>query len=174
RRAFCAAGVAALAAATLPCRRLLAATDGELAATGLDGRQLNLKPSELGELRAALRGALLTADAAGYDTARRLCNPALDPKPALIARCAGAAGVGRIGRKYGLSCDNLTAVDVVTADGRFARTSATENPDLFWALRGGGGNFGVVTSFEYRLHAVGPMLFGGTIDYPFAQAHQVL
>ncbi len=93
RRAFCAAGVAALAAATLPCRRLLAATDGELAATGLDGRQLNLKPSELGELRAALRGALLTADAAGYDTARRLWNPAFDHKPALIARCAGAADV---------------------------------------------------------------------------------
>jgi FAD/FMN-containing dehydrogenase len=83
-------------------------------------------------------------------------------------------GFGRLCRKYGLACDNLTAADLVTADGRFVRVSATENPDLLWALRGGGGNFGVVTSFEYRLHAVGPTMFGGRLVYPFTQAREVL
>jgi hypothetical protein len=63
---------------------------------------------------------------------------------------------------------------VVTADGRLVRTNAGENPDLFWGLRGGGGNFGVVTSFEYRLHAVGPMLYGGEISFPFADARQLM
>jgi FAD/FMN-containing dehydrogenase len=266
RRTFCAAGLATLAAATFPGRRLWGAT-GELEAATLNGRHVTLTPAEMSELRAALRGELLTAGDSGYDSARRLWNPAFDHRPALIARCAGAAdvmhavsfaaahglltavrggghslsgqsgcdggividvsamggvrvdpvakrarvesgvllgqfdreaqafglattagtaadtgiagltlggGVGRIGRKFGLSCDNLTAVDVVTADGHFLRTSAAENPELFWGLRGGGGNFGVVTSFEYRLHPVGPMLFGGTVSYPFADARAVL
>jgi len=83
-------------------------------------------------------------------------------------------GFGRIGRKYGLACDNLTAVDLVTADGRFVKASAADNPDLFWGLRGGGGNFGVATSFEYRLHSVGPTLFGGALVYPFAGARELL
>jgi FAD/FMN-containing dehydrogenase len=83
-------------------------------------------------------------------------------------------GFGRLCRKYGLACDNLVAADLVTADGRFVRVSATENPDLLWALRGGGGNFGVVTSFEYRLHPVGPTMFGGRVVYPFTQAREVL
>ncbi|HLY51445.1 MAG TPA: FAD-binding oxidoreductase [Steroidobacteraceae bacterium] len=83
-------------------------------------------------------------------------------------------GFGRLCRKYGLACDNLVAADLVTADGRFVKASLTENPDLLWALRGGGGNFGVVTSFEYRLHAVGPTMFGGRVVYPFTQAREVL
>ena len=70
--------------------------------------------------------------------------------------------------------DNLLSVDVVTADGRFLSASADENPDLFWGLRGGGGNFGIATSFEYRLHPVGTMVVAGLLLYPLAQAADVL
>jgi FAD/FMN-containing dehydrogenase len=266
RRTFCAAGLAALATASLPLRRVSAA-GAEIAVVGLDGRQLTLTPAEVADLRAGLRGELLTAGDAGYDDARRLWNAAFNRKPALIARCAGAGdvmhavsfasahglltsvrggghslsgqsvceggleidlaplrsvhvdpaaktarvepgtligqfdreaqafglattagtasdtglagltlggGLGRIGPKYGLTIDNLTAADVVTADGRLLRANARENPDLFWGLRGGGGNFGVVTSFEYRLHEVGPMLYGGEISFPLAGARQLM
>ncbi|MFA9462165.1 FAD-binding oxidoreductase [Thiohalorhabdus sp. Cl-TMA] len=69
-------------------------------------------------------------------------------------------GLGHLRRQFGLSCDNLTAMEIVTADGRIRTASPEENSDLFWALQGGGGNFGVVTAFEYRLHEVGPELFG--------------
>ena len=75
-----------------------------------------------------------------------------------IAGLTLGGGMGWLTKKAGLSCDNVTAVEMVTADGRILRASADENPDLFWAVRGGGGNFGVVTSFEFQLHRVGPMV----------------
>ena len=78
-----------------------------------------------------------------------------------IAGLTLGSGSGWLERKHGFSADNLVAAEVVTADGELVRASDDENPDLFWALRGGGGNFGVVTSFEYRLHPVGPVLLGG-------------
>jgi FAD/FMN-containing dehydrogenase len=267
RRSFCGSGVAALTVASLPYQRLLATAATDIPAVGLDGRQLVLKPKEVDDLRRSLRGTLLLAGEPGYDSARTVWNRAFDRKPALIARCAGAAdvtaavnfartqelltavrggghslsgqsvcdggliidlspmsairidplakrarvepgvriaqvdqeaqafglavplgtvsdtgaagltlggGFGRLCRKYGLACDNLMAADLVTADGHFVKVSARENPDLLWALRGGGGNFGVVTSFEYRLHAVGPTMFGGQLVYPFAQARELL
>ncbi len=82
-------------------------------------------------------------------------------------------GYGWLAGKYGLSCDNLVSADVVTANGTMVTASAGENADLFWGLRGGGGNFGIVTSFEYRLHEVGTVL-GGPVFYPLDQARTVL
>jgi FAD/FMN-containing dehydrogenase len=83
-------------------------------------------------------------------------------------------GLGWLMRRYGLTCDNLLSADVVTADGELVRASAEENADLFWGLRGGGGNFGIVTSFQYRLHPVGPTVLAGVILHPAARAPEVL
>lgn len=83
-------------------------------------------------------------------------------------------GIGHLIRKYGLTCDNLLSVELVTADGSVVRASSSENAELFWALRGGGGNFGVVTSFELALHPVGPTVLGGVVFYPGDQAAEVV
>jgi FAD/FMN-containing dehydrogenase len=83
-------------------------------------------------------------------------------------------GYGWLSPKYGLACDNLISAEVVTADGGLLRASETENADLFWGLRGGGGNFGVVTSFEFRLHPVGPVVVGGMLMHPLESAGEVL
>jgi FAD/FMN-containing dehydrogenase len=83
-------------------------------------------------------------------------------------------GVGHLRRKRGLSIDNLLSVDIVTADGELRRASATENEDLFWAVRGAGSNFGVVTSFEFQAHPVGPTLMVGAVFYPQEAARQAL
>jgi FAD/FMN-containing dehydrogenase len=268
RRTFCAAGLAALTAASLPCRPLRAAASADdTAAVGLDGRPLALKAADIDDLRAGLRGELIGAGQPEYETARRLWNPAFDKKPALIVRCVGAAdvrravdfaaahglltavrggghsvsgqsgcdggividlspmravevdplarrarvaggallgqldrealafglatpvgtvadtgvagltlggGVGRLARRFGLSCDNLMAAEVVTADGRWLRASSSENADLLWGLRGGGGNFGVVTTFSFKLHEVTPQMYGGTIVFPMDGAREVL
>ncbi|HEX3943486.1 MAG TPA: FAD-binding oxidoreductase [Rhizomicrobium sp.] len=268
RRTFCAAGFSALAAAGLPRRRTVAATAGaDVAAVGMDHRTLSIKASDLAQLRASVRGEVITADQGNYDAARRLWNAAFDKKPAVIVRCAGAAdimqsvsfaaahgiltavrggghsysgqsgcdgglvidvspmravrvdpvaklayvesgtllgvvdretqafglalplgtvadtgvagltlggGQGRLGKRLGLTIDNLAAVDLVTADGHWLRASADENPDLYWALRGGGGNFGVATNFTYRLHEVAPAMFGGTLSFAFSGARKLL
>jgi FAD/FMN-containing dehydrogenase len=91
-----------------------------------------------------------------------------------IAGFTLGGGIGWLVRRCGLTCDNLVSADVVTADGQLLRASADEHPDLFWALRGGGGNFGVVTSFEYALHDVGPTVFAGAVFYPGEQAATIL
>jgi FAD/FMN-containing dehydrogenase len=82
-------------------------------------------------------------------------------------------GWGHLHAKYGMALDNLTEVDVVTADGRLVTASATENSDLFWGVRGGGGNFGIVTSLHYRLYELGPV-FGGAVFYPLGKTKEVL
>src|SRR5215207_8865398 len=218
------------------------------------------------EFKAGLRGELLRPSEEGYEEARTVWNAMIDKRPALIARCAGAAdvihsinfartnkflvavrggghdvagtavcdgglvvdlsrmkgirvdptrrtvraepgltwgefdqetqafglattggfvpttgiagltlggGLGNLMRSFGLACDNLISADVVTADGRVLKASAEDDADLFWALRGGGGNFGVVTSLEYRVHPVGPVL-GGELIFPLDRAKEML
>jgi len=83
-------------------------------------------------------------------------------------------GLGRLGRRFGLTCDNLVGADVVTAAGDFVHASEAENADLLWGLRGGGGNFGVATSLEYRLHPVHPTVLAGNIAWPIERARDVL
>ena len=244
RRTFCASAVASVCAAALPFGRGFAATESiktDIAAITGDGRRIAIPRQDVDDFHAGLRGQLLLPTQTGYDEARKLWNGMFDRKPALIARCAGAAdvirsvnfarahslllavrggghslsgqsacddglmidlspmhsvrvntanhtarvepgvllgaldreshafglatttgtvshtgaagltlggGYGRLSRRFGMACDNVTAVDIVTADGRLLVASATENSDLYWAIRGGGGNFGVVTSFR--------------------------
>jgi FAD/FMN-containing dehydrogenase len=230
------------------------------------GAQTAVEDAVVTSFETSLRGDLLRPDHRGYADARRVWNGMIDKRPALIARCAGAAdvmaavnfardhdllvsvrggghnitgnavcdgglmidlsrmkgvhvepakrteraeagltwgdynretqafglastggvvsttgiagltlggGLGWLMGKHGLSCDNLLSADMISADGRFVTASAHENPELFWGLRGGGGNFGVVTSFEYRLHPVGPVL-AGMVLHPMAEARAVL
>jgi hypothetical protein len=225
-----------------------------------------LDQSAVQDFKANLRGTLVQPADPDYDRARKVWNAMIDKRPALIARCAGAADVmqsvnfarahslllavrggghnvggnavcdggltidlspmksvrvdparriaradagltwrefdgetqafglattggqisatgiagltlgggwGYLARRYGLSCDNLESVDIVTADGQLLTASAAENADLFFGVHGGGGNFGVVTSFEYRLHPVSTVL-AGIIAYPFQKARDVL
>ncbi|MBB6487767.1 FAD-binding oxidoreductase [Rhizobium lusitanum] len=87
-----------------------------------------------------------------------------------IAGLTLGGGFGKLGRKHGLTCDNLIAAEIVTADGALLRTSASDHPDLFWGLRGGGGNFGIVTTFEYQLHPVGPTLLVGSVLHRYDHA----
>lgn len=114
---------------------------------------------------------------ADFDAAAQACGLAT---PLGINSTTGVAGLtlgggfGWLSRKYGMTVDNLLCADVVTADGRQIRASETENDDLFWGLRGGGGNFGVVTGFEFRLHPIGPDVLSGLIAFPFDQAKSVL
>jgi FAD/FMN-containing dehydrogenase len=91
-----------------------------------------------------------------------------------IAGLTLGGGFGWLTRSFGMTIDNLISADVVTAKGELVHASANENPDLFWAIRGGGGNFGVITSFEFRLHPIGPEVFSGLIVHPFAKAEELL
>jgi len=234
---------------------------------GSDGNSKSIDTARIETLRGALRGSLLRPGDAGYDESRTIWNAMIDRRPALIARCKGAAdvmlavnfarenglllavrggghniagnavcdggmmidmspmklvrvdpetrtahvgagatlgdldhetqafglatptginsttgvagltlggGFGWLSRKYGMTVDGLTAADVVTANGKLLRVSERENPDLFWAIRGGGGNFGIVTRFEFRLHPVGPNVLAGLVVYPIDQARSAL
>ncbi|MBX2999997.1 MAG: FAD-binding oxidoreductase [Caldilineaceae bacterium] len=235
--------------------------------TTLADASFGMNGTVVDEFKAALRGQLLQPGGEGYDQARAVWNGMIDKRPALIARCAGAAdviqcvnfartqdlvvsvrggghsfagrsvcegglmidlspmkgirvdpirrtaraqpgvllreldhetqafglattaghvsdtgiagltlggGQGWLMGRHGLTIDNLLSVDIVLADGRFLTASENENADLFWGVRGGGGNFGIVTSFKYRLHPVGPTVLGGMILYPLDQAKEVL
>lgn len=91
-----------------------------------------------------------------------------------IAGLTLGGGDGWLSRKYGWACDNLLSVDIVTADGQLVTASEQKHADLFWGIRGGSGNFGVVTSFTFQLHPVGPTVMAGMVLYPMEQAHEVL
>ncbi|MEK6272943.1 MAG: FAD-binding oxidoreductase [Actinomycetota bacterium] len=91
-----------------------------------------------------------------------------------VAGLTLGGGIGWLHRKHGLTIDRLLSVDLITADGEFVRASATENPDLFWGVRGGGGNFGIVTEFEFRLDPVGPIVLAGPIFWPMEESPKVL
>ena len=231
-----------------------------------DGRERAINGAVIDKFAADLRGELLRADDPRYDAARKVWNGMINKRPALIARCMGAAdvvscvrfareydllvsvrggghnyagksvcagglmidlspmkgirvdpaartaraqpgvrfgecdretqafglattlgvnadtgiagltlggGYGWLAGKFGLACDNLLSVDVVTVDGRLVVARATENEDLFWGIRGAGANLGIVTSFEYQLHPVGPVL-GGMVVYPINQGREAL
>ena len=84
------------------------------------------------------------------------------------------ADFGWLTRKFGMTIDNLISADVVKADGQFVKASEKENEDLFWAIRGGGGNFGVITNFEFRLHPLAPQVLSGLVVHPFADAKKIL
>ena len=121
----------------------------------LEGQIKTVGQDQLEALDASLRGTLLTPDSDGYDEARSIWNAMIDRRPGLIVQCAGAA-------------------DVVTASGDLVKASAEENSDLFWGIRGGGGNFGIVTSWEFELHPVGPQVLSGLIVHPFSEARDLL
>ncbi|MFN4140204.1 FAD-binding oxidoreductase [Aestuariivirga sp.] len=91
-----------------------------------------------------------------------------------VAGLTLGGGLGWLMPKYGLALDNLISAEVVMADGKVLTANDSDNPDLFWAVRGGGGNFGVVTSFEFNLHPVGPIIYGGLVAHPFERARDVL
>ncbi len=91
-----------------------------------------------------------------------------------VAGLTLGGGLGYLTRRFGWAVDNLEEVEIVTADGAIRSASRTENTDLFWAIRGGGGNFGVVTRFTFRLHEVGPRVYGGLIAWPFQRANEIL
>jgi FAD/FMN-containing dehydrogenase len=274
RRAFCGMAMVAGTAASLPIGRLLAASNsasqpvsGDVHAIKLTGAETTIERAAVRDLRASLRGTLLTADQEGYAAARRIWNGMIDKHPALIARCADVAdvtravtfarerellvavrggghsfpgfstcdgglvidlssmnsvrvgpetrtahvgggawvvhvdtaaqkeglattlgeisntgvggltlggGFGWLARSFGLACDNLLSAEIVTADGKLRRVSEKDEPDLFWAIRGGGGNFGVATSFEYHLHRVNPNVVAGHVDFPASQVKDAI
>jgi FAD/FMN-containing dehydrogenase len=103
-----------------------------------------------------------------------LATPGGEVSETGIAGLTLGGGMGYLRRKYGLSCDNLLGVNIVTANGRLLRADEDQNSDLFWGVRGGGGNFGVVTSFDYRLHPVGPEVMASTVMYPLEDAGQAM
>lgn len=124
--------------------------------------------------RATVEGGATLADFDAAAQAHGLATPLGINSTTGVAGLTLGGGFGWLSRKFGMTVDNLESAEVVTAAGEVVRASATEHPDLFWALRGGGGNFGVVTRFEFRLHPVGPDVLTGLIVFPLASAKSVL
>jgi len=124
--------------------------------------------------RARVEAGALLSDVDAATQAHGLALPLGINSTTGIAGLTLGGGFGWLSRKHGMTIDNLISAEVVTADGRSVTASEDENPDLFWGLRGGGGNFGIVTSFEFQLHEVGPEVLAGLIVHPFEDADRVL
>jgi FAD/FMN-containing dehydrogenase len=136
-----------------------------------DGMVVDLSPMngvrvDLAARRATVGGGAVWADVDHETQAHGLATTGGLISTTGVAGFTLGGGIGWMMRKYGLACDNLAAADVVTADGRLVHASESENADLLWGLRGGGGNFGIVTQFEFDLHPLGPMIYAGPIFYP--------
>src|SRR3954454_21121177 len=140
----------------------------------IDLSQMKAASVDPARCRVTIEAGATLADLDAATQAHGLATPVGINSTTGIAGLTLGGGFGWLSRKYGLTVDNLESAEVVTATGDVVRASATENPDLFWALRGGGGNFGVVTRFEFRLHPVGPDVLSGLIVYPLSEAKSVL
>jgi FAD/FMN-containing dehydrogenase len=144
-----------------------------------DGLMIDLSPMKGVQVDPQARRAMVEPGCtlADFDAAAQahgLATPVGINSTTGVAGLTLGGGFGWLSRKYGMTIDNLLSAEVVTADGKQVHASETENSDLFWGLRGGGGNFGVVTRFDFRLHPVGPDLLTGLIVFPFDQAKSVL
>lgn len=140
----------------------------------IDLSQMKAARVDRARRRVTIEAGATLADLDAATQAHGLATPVGINSTTGIAGLTLGGGFGWLSRKYGMTVDNLESAEVVTAAGDVVRASATEHPDLFWALRGGGGNFGVVTRFEYRLHPVGPDVLSGLIVYPLSVAKSVL
>ena len=124
--------------------------------------------------RAWVGGGALLGDLDRATQAHGLAVPAGQVSHTGVGGLTLGGGIGYLTRAHGLTIDSLLSAEVVTAAGEVVRASADVNPDLFWALRGGGGNFGVITEFEFSLHEVGPLVYAGVFAFPFERAGEVL
>jgi len=144
-----------------------------------DGLQIDLSTFRGARVDPASRTAYITGGSllAGLDheaMAMGLVTTAGTVSHTGVGGLTLGGGFGRLARRFGLAVDNIKGVDIVTADGKFLHASAEENADLYWGVRGGGGNFGIVTSFEFGLHPMQRQIVGGEVLFPFAQARDIL
>jgi FAD/FMN-containing dehydrogenase len=140
----------------------------------IDFSQMKNVRVDTGQRRAYVQPGATLADLDEATQADGLATPVGINSTTGVAGLTLGGGFGWLTRKYGMTIDNLVSVDMITADGKKTRAGENENPDLFWAIRGGGGNFGAVTQFEFQLYPVGPEILAGLIVFPFSQAKQVL
>ena len=131
----------------------------------IDLSQMKAVSVDAAARRATVEGGAMLGDVDAATQAHGLALPLGINSTTGVAGLTLGGGFGWLSRKYGMTIDSLESAEVVTADGQIVQASATEHPDLFWALRGGGGNFGVVTRFEFRLHPVGPDVLSGLIVF---------